>query len=99
MNNTAEREWPRVTWDQPSLDYVAKAVRRVNPTVVHDSDESAASYIRGTAERALYHLNPEHGTMISTGGWQVTFIAGDTPNHYTAWPALMGYTVCKFTEA
>jgi hypothetical protein len=92
--------WPRVAWDQPTLDMVAQAVRRINPTVHHDSDESAASYIRSMSERQLFRLgNPEHGTMISTGGWQVTFIAGDTPHHYSAWPALTPYTVLKFADA
>jgi hypothetical protein len=94
--NTTDRPWPRVTWDQPTLDLVAKAVRRINPTVHHETDESAASYIRGTAERELYRLAPDHGTMISTGGWQVTFIAGDRPHEFSAWPALTPYTVLKF---
>jgi hypothetical protein len=96
---TTEQPWPRVAWDQPTLDMVAQAVRITNPTVHHDSDESAASYIRGTAERQLYRLgNPEHGTMVSTGGWQVCFIATDTPGQYSGWASLTPYSVLRFAR-
>tara|TARA_R110000868_G_scaffold28778_1_gene107467 strand:+ start:260 stop:490 length:231 start_codon:yes stop_codon:yes gene_type:complete len=64
--------------------------------VCHDSDESAADFIRGTAERELYRGNPQHGWMISTGGWQVCFIAGDRPNEFSAWPSLCPYSVLLF---
>ena len=93
-----ERPWPRVTWDAPSLEYTAKAVRLVNPHVVHENDESAADWIRCQSERELYRLNPEHGTLISTGGWQVVFVAGDRPNEFTAWPSVTGYTALRFAQ-
>lgn len=94
-----ERPWPRVTWDVPSLQQVAQAVRAINPHVVYASDDSAASYIRNTAERELYRLNPVHGTMISTGAWQVVFVATDRPNYFTAWPSLTPYSVLRFARA
>ena len=97
MANT-ERPWPRVTWDQPSLDYVAQAVRLINPHVVYESDESAAFYIRSTAERTLYQLNPEHGTLVSTGAWQVVFVAGDRPHEFTAWPSVTGYSTLRYAK-
>ena len=90
------KEWPRVTWDQPTLAMVAQAVRQINPSVVHDSDESAESWIKGQAERELYRIGGEHGLMVSTGGWQVTFIKGDHPFRYTAWPSLSPYTVLRY---
>ena len=98
MTTTTERPWPRVTWDEPSLQHVAQAVRLVNPHVVHQNDESAADWIRGQSERELYRLNPEHGTMISTGGWQVVFVATDRPHEYSAWPSVTGYTALRFAK-
>jgi hypothetical protein len=89
-------EWPRVTWDQPTLAMVARAVRQINPHVVYESDDSAESCIRGMAEMELYRSGGEHGLMICTGGWQVTFIKGDRPFQYTAWPSLSPYTVLRF---
>ena len=96
--HTTDRPWPRVTWDLPTLERVAQAVRLINPHVVYDSDDSAASYIRSTAERELYRLNPEHGTLIATGGWEVVFVAGDTPGHFTAWPSVTAYCVLRFAQ-
>lgn len=94
-----DKPWPRVTWDKPSLKRLARAVRLINHHVVYASDDAAADYIRGEAERMLYRANqPEHGMMCSTGGWQVCFIATDTPGQYTAWPAINGYTALKFAE-
>lgn len=99
MNNTG-RTWPRVTWDQRSLELTAEAVRLTNPSTVYEDDDACASYIRSAAERELYMQGPAHGLMVSTGGWQVVFVAGDEPNAYTAWPSLTPYSVIRFvTEA
>ena len=94
------RPWPNVTWDRYDLAKVAAAVRLINPTVVHASDESAADYIRSVAERELYRINPEHGTLVSTGGWQVVFVKNGGAEHsFTAWPSVTGYTALKFAES
>jgi hypothetical protein len=93
------RPWPNVTWDRYDLDKVAAAVRLINPMMVHDSVESAASYIRSVSERDLYRVNPEHGHMVSTGGWQVTFLRNSgAENSFSAWPAITGYTALKYAE-
>jgi len=95
MNHT-DKPWPRVTWDQPSLELTARAVRLTNPFTVYESDEACESYIRGQSERELYRLAPERGTLVSTGGWQVVFIATDRPNEYSAFPSLTPYSVIRF---
>jgi hypothetical protein len=94
-----DRPWPRVRWDQRSLELTAQAVRLTNPYVVYDSDESCESIIRGMAERELYRLgHVEHGTLVSTGGWQVVFVAGDRPNEFSAWPSLTPYSVIRYAK-
>lgn len=95
---TTDRPWPRVTWDQPSLEYTAQAIRKINPHVVYESDEAAESWIRNHAETMLYRLDPEHGTLVGTGAWQVVFVATDRPNEYTAWPSVTGYSALRFAK-
>ena len=92
------KAWPRVTWDQRSLELTAQAVRLTNPYTVYDDDEACASYIRNTAERELYRIGASHGLMTSTGGWQVVFVAGDEPNSFSAWPSLTPYSIIRYAS-
>jgi len=99
MSNYLDKAWPRVTWDRPSLEHVAQAVRLMGLPTVYGSDEDAADYIRSESERMLYRANqPEHGMCCGTGGWQVVFVAGDTPGQYSAWPSVTGYTAMRFAR-
>ena len=97
ITNT-DKAWPRVTWEQRSLELTAEAVRLTNPFTIYDDDEACASYIRSTAERELYRQAPVHGLTVSTGGWQVVFIAGDTANTFSAWPSLTPYSVIRYVS-
>jgi hypothetical protein len=89
--------WPAVSWNHHDLTDTAAAVRFLNPAVVHDTDDSCASYIRSVAERSLYRdgLDGTHW-LCSTGGWCVVFHKhGDTWN---AHPHVTPFTAARYAR-
>ena len=100
MSSYLDKPWPRVQWDQDELVRTARAVRLMGLPTVFGNDEDGADYIRSTSETMLYREDqPVHGLSCSSGGWQVVFVAGDTPGHYRAWPSVAAYSAMRFAEA